>query len=111
MATVAQHYENAWQNPAVVRQAHRTRHACRTRTVRMPAKTPLAGDKIDASAARAVPFRAYCGGIATRTRTVSEYMHVLALCLVISVQSTSLCRYLDSIRNPDSFFRSGLVYT
>jgi len=50
--------------------------------LRMPAKTPLAGDKIDAHVACAVPFRAYCGGVVTRTRNVSEYMLVLALCLV-----------------------------
>jgi len=31
----------------------------------------------------AVPFRPYCAaGVATRTRNVSEYMLVLALCLV-----------------------------
>jgi len=60
----------------------RTPHACRTRTVRMPAKTPLAGDNIDAPAACAIPFRPYCGGVVTRTRNVSEYMLVLALCLV-----------------------------
>jgi len=28
---------------------------------RMPAKTPVAGDKMDAPAACAVPFRPYCG--------------------------------------------------
>ena len=32
----------------------------------------------------AVPFRPYCVGVATRTRNVSEYMLVLALCLVHS---------------------------
>ena len=37
---------NAWQSSAVIRQAHRTPHA-----LRMPAKTPLASDKIDAPAA------------------------------------------------------------
>ena len=31
----------------------------------------------------AVPFRPYCAGVATRTRNVSEYMLVLALCLVV----------------------------
>jgi len=67
---------NAWQSPAVIRQAHR--HA-----LRMPAKTPLASDKDDAPAACAVPFRPYCGGVVTRTRNVSEYMPVLALRLVI----------------------------
>ena len=50
--------------------------------VRRSAKTPLTGDKIDAPAACAVPFRPYCGGVVTRTRNVSEYMLVLALCLV-----------------------------
>jgi len=39
-----QHYGPAWQSPAVIRQAHHTPHACRTRTLRMPAKTPLTGD-------------------------------------------------------------------
>ena len=61
VALLWQHYGNAWQSAAVIRQAHRTPHACRTRTLRMPAKTPLAGDNIDAPAARAVPFRPYCG--------------------------------------------------
>jgi len=55
-------------------------HACRTRTLRMPAKTPLAVDKINAPSACAVLFRPYCGGVVTRN--VSEYMLVLALCLV-----------------------------
>ena len=80
VALLWQHYGNAWQSPAVIRQAHRTPHAFRTRTLRMPAKTPLAGDKMDAPAACAVPFRPYCGGVVTRTRNVSEYMLVLALC-------------------------------
>jgi len=79
VALLWQHYGNAWQRPAVIRQAHRTPHA-----LRMPAKTPLAGDKIDAPSACAVPFRPYCGGVVTRTRNVSEYMLVLALCLVVN---------------------------
>jgi len=70
------------QSPAVIRQAHRTPHACRTRTLRMPAKTPLTGDNMDAPAACAIPFCPYCGGVVTRARNVSEYMLVLALCLV-----------------------------
>ena len=56
VALLWQHYGNAWQSRAVIRQAHRTPHA-----LRMPAKTPLAVDKIDAPAACAVPFRPYCG--------------------------------------------------
>ena len=63
--------------PSGNRQAHRTR------TLRMPAKTPLTSDNMDAPAACAVPFRPYCGGVVTRTRNVSEYMLVLAVCLVV----------------------------
>ena len=61
VALLWQHYRNAWQSPAVIRQAHRMSHACRTRTLRMPAKTPLAGDNINAPAACIVPFRPHCG--------------------------------------------------
>ena len=60
VALLWQHYGSAWQSPAVIRQAHRTPHAV-LRTIRMPAKTPLTGDKIDAPAASVVPFRPYCG--------------------------------------------------
>jgi len=70
------------QSPAVICQGHgarRTHYACRRRL------TPLAGDKIDAPAACAVLFRPYCGDVITRTRNVSEYMLVLALCLVSSL--------------------------
>jgi len=77
VALLWQHYANAWQSPAVTRQAHRTHYACRQRLI------PLAGDNIDGPAACAVPFRPYCGGVVTRTRNVSEYMLVLALCLVV----------------------------
>jgi len=85
VALLWQHYGNAWQSPAVIRQAHRTPHACRTRTLRMSAKTPLAGNNIDAPAVCAVPFRPYCGGVVKRARNVSEYMLVLALCLIIII--------------------------
>ena len=87
VALLWHHYGNAWQSPAVIRQPHTTPHACRTRTLRMPAKTPLASDDIDAPAACVVPFRPYCGGVVTRTRNVSQYMLVLALCLVRSVRT------------------------
>jgi len=60
VALLWQHYGNAWQSPALIRQAHRT-----PQTLRMPAKTPLAGDKIVAPAACAVPFRPYCGVVVT----------------------------------------------
>ena len=45
----------------------------------------LAGNKIDAPAACAVPFCPYCGGVVIRTRNVSECMVGLALCLVIII--------------------------
>jgi len=60
VALLWQHDRNAWQSPAVIRQAHCTPHACRTRTLCMLAKTPLAGNKIDAHAACVIPFRPYC---------------------------------------------------
>ena len=69
------------QRQSVRPTARRTHYAC----VRRAAKTPLTGDKIDAPAACAVPFRPYCGGVVTRTQNVSEYMFVLALCLVIII--------------------------
>jgi len=98
VALLWQHYAgNTWQSPAVIRQAHRTPHACRTRTLHMPAKTPLAGDKIDAPAACTVPFRPYCGGVVTRKRNVSEYMLVLTLCLVTARAMLAL-RALYSLR-------------
>jgi len=52
------------------------------------AKTPLTGDKIDAPAACVIPFRTYCRGVVMRTQNVSEYMLVLALCLVVIVSSS-----------------------
>jgi len=42
VALLWQHYGNEWKSPAVIHQAHRTPHACRARTLRMPAKIPLA---------------------------------------------------------------------
>jgi len=73
---------NVWQSPAVISQAHRTHYACRRRL--------LASDKIDAPVACATlsatrPFHVvHTMGVVTRTRHVSEYMLVLALCLVMS---------------------------
>jgi len=58
-------------------------HAARmphTHTTHAGEDSPL--DKMDTSAACAVPLRPHCGSVLTRTRNVSEYMLVLALCLV-----------------------------
>jgi len=57
VALLWQHYGNVWQSPAVIRQVRRA-----PQTLRISAKTLLAGNKIDATAACAVPFRPYCGG-------------------------------------------------
>jgi len=67
---VAEPSGNPQGSPHAARSA--THYACRRRL------TPLAGDKIDAPAACAVPFRSYCGGVVTRTRNVTEYMLVVA---------------------------------
>jgi len=57
--------------------------------LRMPAKTSLANDKIDMPAAcvtlsATMPFHFVhtAGGVVMRTRNVTEYMLVLAVCLV-----------------------------
>ena len=92
VALLWQHYGNAWQSPAVIRQAHPMPHALRMRA----AKTPLTGDKIDAPAACALPFRPYGGGVITRTRNFGEYMLVLALCIVQLVLSTVELMYETS---------------
>ena len=72
-ALLWQHYGNARQSPAVIRQAQRTPHALRTH-----ART----HQRDVICNEAVLFRPYGAGVATRTRNVSEYMLVLALYLV-----------------------------
>jgi len=55
-------------------------HACRTRTLRMPAKTSLV--------LRVLVYFVHTAGV-LRTRNVSEYMLVLALCLVLSMLAYS----------------------
>jgi len=70
VALLWQHYGNAWQSPAVIRQAHHMPHACRTRTLRLPAKTPLTGDPRLLRA----PFHiVHTAGVVTRTRNVTLY--------------------------------------
>ena len=78
-ALLWQHYGNAWQSPAVIRQAQRTPHALRTHAPAIKSMRLLLYDVI---CNEAVLFRPYCARVATRTRNVSEYMLVLALCLV-----------------------------
>jgi len=83
--------KNVWQSPAVIRQAHFTQ----CHTLCMPAKTTLTSDKIDAPTACAIPFGPYCGGVCWN---VSEYMLVLALCLVVCVMpwATEISTYLQT---------------
>jgi len=54
------------------------------RALRRAVKNRLACCVRDVVCNEAVPFRPYCGGVVTRTRNVSEYILVLALCLVCS---------------------------
>ena len=72
VALLWQHYENAWQSPAVIRQAHSTPHALRMR---------VACGKDSPHRRRSISSLLW--GVVTRTRNVSEYMLVLALCLVM----------------------------
>jgi len=82
---------NAWQSPAVIREAH-----CRPHALCTPAKTFLASDKIDVPAACATlsamrpSHFVHTVGVVMRARNVSEYMLVLALCLVNCVVCSSL---------------------
>jgi len=76
----------------------------------MPAKTPLARDKIDAPAAYAVPFRPYCGGVVTRTRNVSECMLVLALCLVVLSNNILHVSKTKTIYMVNSYMQSVTVF-
>ena len=80
VALLWQHCGNAWQSPAVIRQAQRTPHARYACRRRLPSP--------------AINRRACCvrrsissilRGVVTRTRNVSEYMLVLALCVVVIV--------------------------
>ena len=80
-ALLWQHYGNAWQSPAVIRQAQRTPRT-HARTHAPAIKSTWRLGVCDVICNDAVPFRPYCAGDATRTRNVSEYMLVLALCLV-----------------------------
>jgi len=65
--------------------------------LRMPVKTLLASNKIDAPAVCAISFCPYCGGVVKRTRNVSEYMLVLGVCLVGSIVYSSLVMTLCTV--------------
>ena len=74
MATLRKCVAEPSGNPSDPQHAARTTHACGEDSPHR---------KINAPAACAVPFRPYCGAVVTRTRNVSEYTLVLALCLVV----------------------------
>ena len=86
--------KNAWKSPAVIRQANRT-----PRPLYMPAKLPSSATK----STRLLRARRYLQrgrsissilrGVVTRTRDVSEYMLVLALCLVRNCRHSVLFLY------------------
>jgi len=83
VALLWQHYWNVWQSQRLSAwpDARRTRAAHAQYACRRRLPSSALGDNIDAPAACTVPFRPYCGGVVMRTRNVSEYMLVLALCL------------------------------
>jgi len=57
----------------------------------------------------AVPFRQYCGGVVTRTRNVSEYILVLALCLVTIIKTRDEFRNVgDAALGRDAYAMSHL---
>jgi len=79
-ALLWQHYGNAWQSPAVIRQAQLTPYVLRTHAPAIKSTWRLG--VCDVICNKTVSFRPYCARVATRTQNVSEYMLVLALCLV-----------------------------
>ena len=79
VALLWQHYGNAWQSPAVMRQAHRRRAAHAHYACRRRLPSPVINGR--ACCVRR-SISSILRGVVTQTRHVSEYMLVLALCLV-----------------------------
>jgi len=72
---------NAWQSPVVIARpnARCLHYACRRR---LPSPAIKLMRMHDVMCNEALPFRPHCGGVVMWMRNVSEYMLVLALCLV-----------------------------
>ena len=85
---------NAWQSPAVIRQAHRT-HYVRTHVPAIKSTRLLRARRY---LQRGRSISSILRGVVTRTQNVSEYMLVLALCLVhyIDCITYKLIRVLGS---------------
>ena len=76
--------KNAWQSPAVIRQAHRMHYACRRRLPSPAIKsTHLQRDRSISS---------ILWGVVMRMRNLSEYVLVLAVCLV-----SIICSYVSDV--------------
>jgi len=74
---------NAWQSPVVIaRPTARCSHCACRRRLPLPAIKRCACCVRDVMCNEAVPFRPHCRGVVMWIRNVSEYMLVLALCLV-----------------------------
>ena len=58
----------------------------------------------------AVPFRPYCAGVATRTRNVSKYMLVLALCPVLKLYTAVTNVLLTSVSVVNLYTNRIVVY-
>jgi len=74
-----QHYGNAWQTPAVIRQAYRMLHM---HTTHAGEDSPRRQEHRCACCVHHSISSILCGGVITRTQNVGEYMLVLAVCLV-----------------------------
>jgi len=90
-ALLWQRYGNAWQSPAVIRQAQRMPHALRMHAPAIKSMWRLG--VYDVICNETVPFCPYCAGVATRTRNVSEYMLVQSLCLVVFLIGLDLLQF------------------
>jgi len=71
---------NAWQSPAVIRQAQHTPHALRTHAPAIKSTRLLRARRY---LQRGRSISSILRGVVTRTRHVSEYILVVALCLVV----------------------------
>ena len=87
-ALLWQHYGNAWQSPAVIRQAPHTPHAPAMKSTRLL--------HVRHYLQRGCSISSILPGVATRTQNVSEYMLVLTLCLVVFMRAL-ISAFIDTV--------------
>jgi len=96
---------NAWQSPAVIHQAHRT-HYARTHAPAIKSTRLLRAQR-DLQRRRSISSILW--GVVTQTRNVSEYMLVLALCLVCIIMA-ALCNSAGHYILPCCFCLSSFFF-